>query len=630
MKRLLALTVALFLLAGIVCAKNPIPRDTLEPKQGKALLDSLLAELPNMKSDSEGVMLMTNIGRTYGSSSNSNEGLKWAEKALKLAQQIGWSVGEAHAYSSIGTGNMSKGNYPKALDAFLTALNLYEQQNMEVHVAWACNDVGNVYWRLKRMDRALEYHFRSLKIAQNIGDKEQVMNSYSNIGGVYQEMQKHDESLKFMKKGLQMAEEAGDRLRMIANLGNIGNLYASLNQYPLALSYNFAAFRISKEINDKGSIAIQSGNIGEVYYLIVANNHEPKPDSLVPANGRAILARSISYLKNALSLCREANFNEPIPEFAGYLSMALALQGDHKGALVAFKESTSMKDSLFNIINTETISNLETQRALELKDKDIEIQNLHLKNKRSERVFYLSGIGLLVIIVGILFNGFRRKQRSNKLLAREKKRSDDLLLNILPSEVAEELKENGEAHAQYFEETTVLYTDFVNFTHIGETLTPNVLVKELHECFSAFDAIVERHGLEKIKTVGDAYIAVCGVPVVDPRHAHKCVEAALEILKFMEARKKQERVFEIRIGINSGPVVAGIVGTKKFAYDIWGDTVNTAARMEQHGEPGRINVSQSTFELVRDEFSCNPRGRITAKHKGEVEMYFVQSSPVTA
>ena len=217
-------------------------------------------------------------------------------------------------------------------------------------------------------------------------------------------------------------------------------------------------------------------------------------------------------------------------------------------------------------------------------------------------------------------------EAQNAALVEEKKKSDDLLLNILPAEVAEELKQKGSSAARQYEHVSVMFTDFVDFTGTAEQLNPQKLVTELNACFTAFDAIIERNGLEKIKTIGDAYMAVCGLPVSDPRHAQKTVQAALEIRDFMEERKKQDRVFEIRIGINSGPVVAGIIGVKKFAYDIWGDTVNTANRMEQHGEPARINISQSTYELVKNDYQCDYRGKIAAKNKGEVEMYFVETA----
>ena len=203
-------------------------------------------------------------------------------------------------------------------------------------------------------------------------------------------------------------------------------------------------------------------------------------------------------------------------------------------------------------------------------------------------------------------------------------RSDSLLLNILPEDVAEELKEKGSAKARLFDEVTVLFTDFVNFTSISERLTPQELVDELHHCFEAFDHIISKYGIEKIKTIGDAYLAVSGLPNPEPEHARNIIYAALEIRDFVEERKKTmgDKTFAIRIGVHSGSVVAGIVGIKKFAYDIWGDTVNTAARMEQSSEQGKINVSEKTYNLVSDQFDFWYRGEIEAKNKGTLKMYF--------
>jgi class 3 adenylate cyclase len=212
---------------------------------------------------------------------------------------------------------------------------------------------------------------------------------------------------------------------------------------------------------------------------------------------------------------------------------------------------------------------------------------------------------------------------------KEKKKSDELLLNILPEEVADELKETGSAKAKHFEMVTVMFTDFQGFTLIGEQLSPEKLVAEINHCFIAYDNIIHKYEIEKIKTIGDAYLAVCGLPQQDAAHAEKVVKACLDIIKFMneyrlERMKNNLPYFDVRIGINSGPVVAGIVGVKKFAYDIWGDTVNTAARMEEHSLPGRINISGTTYALVKDRFTCQYRGKISAKNKGEIDMYFVE------
>lgn len=206
-------------------------------------------------------------------------------------------------------------------------------------------------------------------------------------------------------------------------------------------------------------------------------------------------------------------------------------------------------------------------------------------------------------------------------LSAEKQKSDNLLLNILPENIATELKQKGSSEAKLFNHVSVLFTDFVNFTGISEQMTPTELVQEIHKNFTAFDAIMEKHGIEKIKTIGDAYLAVCGLPNETIDHAQRVLKAALEIIAFMETSNGK---FQIRIGIHSGPVVAGIVGVKKYAYDIWGDTVNTAARMESNSEAGKINISATTYELIKGEFDCEYRGKINAKNKGEVDMWFVK------
>jgi len=214
-------------------------------------------------------------------------------------------------------------------------------------------------------------------------------------------------------------------------------------------------------------------------------------------------------------------------------------------------------------------------------------------------------------------------------LRTEKKKSDDLLLNILPLEVADELKEKGNADARHFDEVTVMFTDFKNFTTVAEKLSPQQLVNEINYCYSEFDKIVSKYGIEKIKTIGDAYMCAGGLPVANKTNALDILAAAIEIRDFMLAEKRKRETeskpfFEIRIGCNTGPVVAGIVGIKKFAYDIWGDSVNIAARMESTGEPGKINISGSTYELVKHKFNCVYRGKIQAKNKGEIDMYFVE------
>ncbi|MEM7181985.1 MAG: adenylate/guanylate cyclase domain-containing protein [Spirochaetota bacterium] len=212
----------------------------------------------------------------------------------------------------------------------------------------------------------------------------------------------------------------------------------------------------------------------------------------------------------------------------------------------------------------------------------------------------------------------------------EKSKSEKLLLNILPRDIANELKEKGASEPIQFDSVSVMFTDFKGFTQIAETLTPKELVKDLDACFVQFDKISERYNLEKLKTIGDSYMCAGGIPRVNPTHAVDCAMAAIEIQDFMNIMKKlkTEKGFpywEIRLGIHTGPLVAGVIGEKKFAYDVWGDTVNTASRMESSGTPGKINISGATYDFVKDIFECEYRGKVRAKNKGEVDMHYLYS-----
>ncbi|TGK01071.1 adenylate/guanylate cyclase domain-containing protein [Leptospira semungkisensis] len=211
----------------------------------------------------------------------------------------------------------------------------------------------------------------------------------------------------------------------------------------------------------------------------------------------------------------------------------------------------------------------------------------------------------------------------------ERKKSDNLLRNILPESIADELKKNDTVQPQKYDSVTVLFTDMAGFTKIAENMTPEQLVGELHYFFAEFDKIAKKYGLEKIKTIGDSYMAAGGLPTPNRTHAMDAVYCGLEFQEFMR-RHKEERLkaglptWELRLGIHTGSVVAGVIGTEKFAYDIWGDTVNTASRMESSGLPGEVNISKDTFHLVRENFICESRGLIKAKNKGEIEMFLVK------
>jgi class 3 adenylate cyclase len=316
-------------------------------------------------------------------------------------------------------------------------------------------------------------------------------------------------------------------------------------------------------------------------------------------------------------------------EFAREIRKIEQMNADEAREELLLAEYKYKYDSLAHLHILDSINLEKTEIALQKQASEMERQ-------QARKSLMMVGSGSTLVLSFLLFFGFLNQKKTNRLLSQknekiqqEQDRSEELLLNILPSEVANELKQYGAAKAHRYDEVTVLFSDFKDFTGIAEELSPEMLISDLDHCFKAFDRITEKYRLEKIKTIGDAYLCAGGLPSPDPEHAIRTVQAALEMQDFLkkwkaEKEAKGEKYFEARIGIHTGPIIAGVVGVKKFAYDIWGDTVNIASRMESSGEAGRINISGSTYDLVKQRFNCSHRGKISAKNKGEIDMYFVE------
>ncbi len=297
-------------------------------------------------------------------------------------------------------------------------------------------------------------------------------------------------------------------------------------------------------------------------------------------------------------------------------------------------------DSL-NMLTQEGLIN-EQEAQLQLQESQIQLKDSELQLKSSQQKLFLVLALLGLIIAGFLLWAFFSAKKTNKKLAlkneqieQEKERSEALLLNILPKYIAQELKEHAKVKTRTISQCTVVFTDFINFSQIAKKLTPQDLIGALDECFRAFDNIISKYNIEKIKTIGDSYMCAGGVPVTNSTHAVDAVNAAIEMIHFLDEwnleREKHNKVrFDARIGIHSGPIIAGVVGAKKFAYDIWGDTVNVAARLESQSAAQKINISDSTYQLIKKHYQCIKRGSISVKNMTDLEMYFVDEKVVDA
>ncbi|HLP52561.1 MAG TPA: adenylate/guanylate cyclase domain-containing protein, partial [Chitinophagales bacterium] len=278
------------------------------------------------------------------------------------------------------------------------------------------------------------------------------------------------------------------------------------------------------------------------------------------------------------------------------------------------------------------------KKEQEVQELQLKASELELGAQKAKNNLYIivAAISLsLLSIIGVLFVGrqktLRELEEKNRIIQEEKRRSDELLLNILPEEVMHELKAHGKTTAKNYAKATVLFADIKDFTGISERLTPDELIEGLDAYFERFDKVIEKYDIEKIKTIGDAYVCAGGVPTKSEGNPHLVVQAALDFMREIDTLRRERTAqgkipFEFRIGIHTGQLVAGVIGIRKFAYDIWGDTVNMAARMQQAGEIGKINISGATYEMVKDKFACVYRGKIEAKNKGEIDMYFVEKT----
>ncbi|PZR20802.1 MAG: hypothetical protein DI539_09725 [Flavobacterium psychrophilum] len=520
-----------------------------------------------------------------------------------------------------------RGDREKAMEMYRSLLKKAESQKVfNGYTADVYSSLASFYSEKKQHKTAIDYYNKALKIRENFGDIYGQAGALGYISSEYHALGDAANEKKYLEKAYAVnLQNPYGLTRMYAHVFFGRILFANEN-YEEALKNHLESLAIGEKLNAGEVTALANCNVGATYFELAKKG---------VANADELLDKAIFHLEKGIKVNREFKNLERISSFLYYLYQAYDLKSDFKKAFVTHKEYILYRDSLNNMEKNNQF--LVKEKEYEYGKKETQLkakQKISLENEKSLRNMSLAGAAFLIVIAGGVGVGYVRKRRDNKIIENEKKRSDDLLLNILPYEVAEELKEKGEANAKYYEQVSIIFTDFEEFTRLSEKMSPGDVISQLNYCFKAFDRIITKYNIEKIKTIGDAYMAVSGLPNPDPDHALNAVKAALEMRDFIDAykeeRKKQGEVyFEMRIGINSGEVVAGIVGIKKFAYDIWGDAVNVAARMETNGKVGKVNVSETTYNLIKNEMDGEYRGEIEVKGKGMVKMYFAEPKNAT-
>lgn len=554
------------------------------------------------------------IGRYFESNGEYEIALSNYEKSLNLLRSLKDDRGEVTTLISIAVVHKLRGDYIQAVEYLGTALTKAEAIEDETNVSYCLNNLGNLYMRQEEPEKALSNYTKALQLSEKSQDKEGIMKSLMNLGNCLDEIGRRQEAVKRFKESLVLAEEIGNKQSAAIILNNLGSALANEGSVQEGLEASLRGLSIKKEIAYEKGLGSSHYGIGRIYTIL------------------GQYRKALFHSKEALKLAQANGNQSVIRDAAENLADIHAQLGNYSEGLAMHKLFILTKDSLARQENQRALLRHEYEYeyakqvltdSLEFAKKEA-VKDLEIKNQEAVLAKQRIGLGatgggllLLMALAFAIYSG--------------KKKSDELLLNILPAEVAEELKEKGQSDARLIQQVTVLFTDFKGFTALSEQLSPKELVHDLHECFSAFDKICEKYGIEKIKTIGDAYMAAGGLPSPKITHAEDVTMAALEMAEVVELRKASKikeglPFFEIRVGINTGAVVAGIVGVKKFAYDIWGDTVNIASRMESSGDVGKVNISQATYEFLKEkpDFSFKYRGKIEAKGKGEMAMYFVE------
>ncbi len=632
------ITALLFIsLAARVCGQDG--RSTIATKGDTAIVNDLLAQSRTYFTDSpmkalalanrakvmaESIHFPTgqayalkNIAITYYYQSKYLQALEYYQQSLNVFTELRDNVGMSNIYSNMGVVYYDQGDDVKALDNYLNSLKYAELSGDELRILTALNNIGGVY-NLKpaTYDKALQYYQKALPICKELGKKNELGAISVNIGSIYFARNDDKQALFYFREAL---KAYGNEEGSLNAYNALGRLYTREGKFDLAFSNLTTALELARKLNANISIAQSLKSLGDLY--------------VKQGNSRDALQYYLQAEKPALAI----NANHELKDLYDEIYKSYAEIGDYPNAFKYQSRLSNIKDTLYNIASDKKLASIQfdfdlkqKQGEINLLTKDKALGELQVKKQKFARNAFAGGLLLVLLIAVLLFRNYQEKVKTNKILDQQKEQIEHLLLNILPAEVAQELQVSGQSAPRNYDSVAVMFTDFKGFTTLADKLSPQELVEELNACFIAFDNIIGKYNLEKIKTIGDSYMCAGGIPSIDEMRAHNMIKASLEIQEYIMANNNRRQEtgqapWDLRIGVHVGPVVAGVVGKKKYAYDIWGSTVNIASRMESSGAPGQVNISAATYDIIKNEFSCSYRGKIYAKNVGEIDMYFVDS-----
>jgi len=528
-----------------------------------------------------------------------------------------------------------------AIEILKEAYFLSDKSNYTVGIISSANLLGNGYLYHSDFPNATSKFYISLRHAETLNDSSSMSKSYRGLGLVKYNMKQWAEAISDFNKSMDYkTAPLDDRLTSVMDY-LLGLAYYNLGKYEVAETFLFSAREAAESVNDSmrlleirlnlNHIAVERSNSPEVLSIYDALYTEFEHRNEKIGMCYSVLGKAKSLLKSgdykkasklaltSLEMARSAKMKYPLQEILEVAIETEYQSGNYKASADLMLEAQEIKESTLSQATSTQVAMMSADYDFEKKEEQF---NDELRAKNKQRLMLLVLVIALFIISIVVYLSLRG-------VAKERHRSDELLYNILPVETAKELKANGVAVAKAHAEVTIVFADVQNFTKIAGDLEPTILVQLLDFYFGKFDAIIQKHGLEKIKTIGDAYMFVSGLNEATKDNASNAVSAGIDMLQAIreseaEIMSRFGAHFNFRIGMHTGRTVSGVVGKIKYAFDIWGDSVNIAARMEQNSEPGKINISEDTYSLVKDAYTCTPRGHIDVKNKGSMEMYFVE------
>jgi len=572
--------------------------------QDQKIADSLkIIYQQDILEDSAKFELLTDLA--FNEVSDLKLALQYAEELISLSKP-----GENNLYLHFGylqKGNKKRllGDLEEALDAYFKSSEYARKANFTRGEGNAYGTIADIYSISKHHQNAMHYYHKAISILRQSHDSVALASAILNAGEDFINNKIYDSAFLFFNESRLIFEKVNYPIGMAYSLGNIGMVYANTGESNLAEKNIEDAIRVLEELEDYYPIC--------VYLISMFDIYLEKGDE----------GTALDYAKRSLMLAQQYGLKEQIRDANRKLSEFYERAGDMVESYTYYKNYITYRDSVNNIRTVQNMADLRTN--FEVSQKQIEVDLLN-QQKRNQGIVVIASSVLIFLLVLGLYRRYRLIKYTNSIIEEERNRSDNLLLNILPEETANELKLNGKVQTKRFESVTVLFTDFIEFTKKAEKSGPEQLIRSIDFYFQKFDTITTNFGLEKIKTIGDSYMCAGGLPLTSNSHAKQVVKAAKEMIDLVQKVLLAEDDlihFEIRIGIHTGPVVAGIVGRKKWQYDIWGDTVNIASRMESTSDTGKVNLSETTYHAIKDEFPCTYRGEMEVKNHGALKMYFL-------